>query len=421
MKVALLAFGSRGDIQPFLALGTGLRARGHEVDLATTTDFKGMVEHAGLNFREIPGSTGNYFKMPGVIKALRKSPSIVRASRAIPRPTQDEVVAALDAMHEATQGADFMVNAMLTRGAGYADPGVPWGTVAWWPIVPTGRFPAFGFPELPLGAPYARLSHSLAGQLDWAMNRGPVNKFRKNRGLPPLSGGSPAKKLGVEYPVFHATSPSVVVPPSDWPARAHVTGYWFWDRPWEPPAELVDFLESGEPPVALTLGSTWPVYGEETFERVLKAVRKAGRRMVLVDGPEGDMPDDVFRAGEMDYSWLFPRTAAVIHHGGPGTVAEVLRAGVPNVVLPCFADHPYWAARLLEMGVSSQPVPLTKLTQELLDHSVSTVLGDPRIAERAAALGPRIVGDRGVETTCELIEGYVNGQASGERDASAAR
>lgn len=341
-----------------------------------------MVEQADLNFREIPGRTGNYFELPQVIKALRKSSSLMRASRAIPTPTVDEVVAALDAMHEATQGADFMVNAMLTRGAGYADPGVPWGTVAWWPIVPTGQSPAFGFPKLPLGAPYIRFSHFVAAQFDWAISRA-ASKFRKGKGLPPVK-GTPAKKLGIEHPVFHATSPSVVVPPSDWPARAHVTGYWFWDRPWEPPADLVDFLDSGEKPVTLTLGSTWPVYGEETFERVLKAVRKAGRRMVLVDGPDGDLPDDVFRAREMDYSWLFPRTAAVIHHGGAGTVAEVLRAGVPSVVLPCFADQAGRRNRLAEPNRRNRPaepdVPRVAHSRARYHATVSAI---PAVKSRA--------------------------------------
>ncbi|MFJ9819108.1 glycosyltransferase [Streptomyces sp. NPDC101151] len=407
MKVSLLTFGTRGDVHPFVALGAGLKARGHEVDLATSTDFKAMVEEAGLNFREIPGSGADYFAAPAVIKSIRKSPSSIRTAMVMPRPTVDEVADSLEKMYEAGQDADFMLNNLITRGSGYAGPGVPWGTVSWWPITPTREFRAYKTPDLPLGPAYTRFTHSMAAQLEWAFNRPAVNRFRGRKGLPKVS-KSPVGLLGHEQPVFYPYSPHFLPPPADWPEHTHVTGYWYWQRPdRQPPADLVDFLDSGSKPIVLALGSAWPVYGEETLALVRDAVRHAKRRLIVVGGPEGDRPDDEFRVQEVDYGWLFPQVAAVIHGATFGTTADVLRSGVPQVTVPCWADGPYWADRLAELGVSPAPVPFQKMTGEQVRAAVTAVVDDQRYTERAAELGTRVRADRGVETACDLIEAWV--------------
>ncbi|MBT2383228.1 glycosyltransferase [Streptomyces sp. ISL-11] len=404
MKISLLTFGTRGDVHPFIALGAGLVARGHEVALATSADFREMVEKAGLNFREIPGSGKDYFATPAVVDSIRKSPSSIRTALKMPKPSLDEVVESMERMYEAGQDADFMLNALITRGVGYAGPGVPWGTVSWWPITATGEFRAYNTPDLPLGAPWTRFTHFMSAQMEWQWNRPAVNRFRKRRGLPALGMASPAARLGTDQPILYPYSPSFMPPPRDWPQRAHVTGYWTLDRTTEPPADLVEFLDSGPAPVVLALGSAWPVYGERTLELVRDAVRKAKRRLVVVGGPEGDLPDDEFRTGEVDYGWLFPRAAAVIHGASFGTTADVLRAGVPQVTVPCWADGPYWAARLAALGVSAPPVPFQKLTGGALTQAVAQAVDEPGIAERAARLGELVRADRGVETACDLIE-----------------
>ncbi|MGX1885249.1 glycosyltransferase [Streptomyces sp. NPDC055287] len=408
MKVSLQTFGTRGDVHPFVALGIGLRKRGHDVVVATSLDFKTMVEQAGLDFAEIPGSSADYFATPAVIKAIRKSPSSMRTAMAMERPTTDEVADSLEKMQEAAEGADFMLSSLIARGCGYAGPGLPWGTVSWWPITETREFRAYKTPDLPLGPAYTKLTHTLSAQLEWAWQRPAVNKVRARRGLPPVK-KSPVGRLGIEQPVLYPYSQAFMPPPSDWPARAHVTGYWVWDRPGEePPAGLEDFIDSGSKPLVLALGSAWPVYGEETFHLVRDAVRHAKRRLIVVGGPEGAASDDVFRVQEVDYGWLFPKVAAVVHGASFGTTADVLRAGVPHVTVPCWADGPYWADRLAELGVSAPPVPFQKMTPEKLRQAVATAVGDPGPAEKAARIGERVRAERGVGTTCDLIEGWVN-------------
>lgn len=411
MKVSLQTFGTRGDVHPFVALGIGLRRRGHEVGVATSTDFKAMVEQAGLEFHEIPGKSADHFADPDVIRSIRKSSSSLRTALVMKRPTTEEFAQSVEKMQEAAEGADFVLTSMITRGCGFAGPGAPWGTVNWWPMTETREFRAYKTPDLPLGPAYTRFTHAMAAQLEWAVHRPAVNRVRARRGLPPLK-KSPMGKLAVEHPVFYPYSPAFLPPPADWPARAHVTGYWVWERPDEqPPADLVDFFDSGSKPLVLAFGSAWPVYGEETFRAVRDAVRDAGRRLVVVGGPEGTASDDVFRVQEVDYGWLFPRAAAVIHGAAFGTTADTLRAGVPHVTVPCWADGPYWAARLAELGVAAAPVPFQKMTGDRLRQAVTTVLDDPRPAERAARIGERVRAERGVETACDLIESTVSAVA----------
>ncbi|MFI2645705.1 glycosyltransferase [Streptomyces sp. NPDC018610] len=407
MKISLQTFGTRGDVHPFLALGIGLSRRGHDVGVATSTDFKAMVESAGLEFKEIPGKSADHFADPDVIRSIRKSASSLRTALAMKRPTTEEFAQSVERMQEAAEGADFVLTSMITRGYGFAGASAPWGTVNWWPMTATREFRAYKTPDLPLGPAYTRFTHAMSAQLEWAVHRPAVNKVRTRHGLSPLK-KSPMGTLGVEHPVLYPYSPSFLPPASDWPQRAHVTGYWVWERPeQEPPADLVDFLDSGSAPLVLALGSAWPVYGEETFRAVRDAVRGAGRRLVVVGGPEGTASDDVFRVQEVDYGWLFPKAAAVVHGGAFGTTADTLRAGVPHVTVPCWADGPYWAARLTEVGVAARPVAFQKMTGDQLSQAVASVLDDPRPAERAARLGERVRAERGVETACDLIESAV--------------
>ncbi|QLH24140.1 glycosyltransferase family 1 protein [Streptomyces sp. Rer75] len=409
MKVSLQTFGTRGDVHPFVALGIGLRERGHDVTVATALDFKAMVEQAGLEFREIPGRTTDHFSNPAVIKSIRKSSSSIRTAMAMERPGKDEFVDAVEKMQEAAEGADFTLTSLITRACGFAGLDKPWGTVSWWPITATREFRAYKTPDLPLGPLYTKFTHAMSAQMEWAAwHRPAVNGFRARRGLPPLK-KSPMGGLGTEQPVLYPYSPSFMPPPGDWPANTHVTGYWIWERPEEePPADLVDFLDSGTKPLLLALGSAWPVYGERTFHLVRDAVRHAGRRLIVVGGPEGTASDEVFRVPEVDYGWLFPKVAAVIHGGAFGTTADALRAGVPQLTVPCWADGPYWADRLAELGVAAPPVPFQKMTAAQLRQAVHTVVNDPRPAEQAARIGERVRRDRGVETACDLIESWAD-------------
>ncbi|MFG3507100.1 glycosyltransferase [Streptomyces sp. NPDC047821] len=210
--------------------------------------------------------------------------------------------------------------------------------------------------------------------------------------------------LGDIRPVFHGFGPLVVPRPGGWPAQAEVWGYWWPARPngWQPSAELVDFLEAGPPPVFIGFGSMAPGHGERLSELVAAAVRQAGARQAgvraVVQAGWAELSgwgDDVLAIGDVPHDWLFPRTAAVVHHAGASTTGAGLRVGVPAVAVPVMADQPFWASRLYELGVAPRPVLFQDLTAEALRDAITVCLSEPAHRRRAAELAHRITAENG--------------------------
>ncbi|MET3988090.1 glycosyltransferase [Streptomyces sp. PvR034] len=416
MQVTLVVTGSRGDVQPFIALGTTLMSRGHSVVLATHGDFEKLVRESGLDFAELPGSPKDFLAHPALTEALQQGASLFTAARKVPRQTQEHIRLLASRIEEACKGADLVVNSVLSRIL-FEDNGTsPWASLTWWPLNPTGQWPAMIVPQPRFGRRYNRLTHRMAGLLDWISIRG----YRKEADLPALPFGAPYRELGRDVPLLCPVTREMFTEPSDWPALSRFTGYWFWDRDWSPSPELVDFVESGDAPVSLSFGSIWPVHQpEKTLEKVLGVVRSHGRRLVLVGGGPDDVPDDVFRVDDVHYPWLFPRSSVVIHHGGCNTTGEALRSGTPQVVVPTFADSPFWAAQVHRMGVSPAPIPFSKFTAERLDEALGKALTDQGMARRAASVGEAVRAEKGTEAAVDILEDWVE-RWNGRRKASGA-
>ncbi|MFI1919557.1 glycosyltransferase [Nocardia sp. NPDC020380] len=412
MRIALSTIGSRGDVQPFVLLGSALRARGHDVWLATTPEFENLVQGAGLEFRQLGSFGAGYVEEimshPKVQEALRRGPSMYRMAMAAPRPSAAEQLAFTEAMVASAEGADLIINSNLTRIGALAKPGTPWCSVSAWPVTETAAWPALGAPEWPLGGAYNRFTHRAMGTLEWLVYRASVNQARRASGLPRAGFRSPFRDDGRTRPILYQFSPQIFAPPKDWPEQCHVTGYWSDNTRWEQSAELTEFVEHGAPPLVTTFGSSWLPCGTDLLRATLDAVRATGHRMVIIGGPETDIPDDldVFRSETADFTWLLPRAAAVLHHAGQGTTAAVVSAGVPQVVVPCYADQPLWARRMHTLGVAPAPVPYAGLTGEKLAAAVRIATTDPEIAARAMKLADAVRGDPGVEAAADVVEAY---------------
>jgi sterol 3beta-glucosyltransferase len=197
--------------------------------------------------------------------------------------------------------------------------------------------------------------------------------------------------------------------PVDWDNSTEVTGTWFLEKPkdWQAPDELVDFLGAGAPPVFVGFGSIAGTAPETTTAVVLEALRLCRQRAVIVSG-WGGLPalraaDKVRFIESVPYDWLFPRVAAVVHHGGAGSTAEGLRAGKPTVVCPFFGDQPFWGRRVQKLGVGPRPVAQRGLTAKALAEAIHAAVTDDGVRQRAAVLGEKIRAERGVERAVELI------------------
>ena len=271
-------------------------------------------------------------------------------------------------------------------------------------------FPAAGWPlQANLGGLINRLSGHVMLQVIWQWYRPFVNEFRQGLGLPPFSGSSFYHTLSTT-PLLGAYSPRVIPRPQDWPPSAHVTGYWLPEvqAEWQPPAELAAFLEAGDPPVYIGFGSMTGQNPQQSAALALEALRMSEQRGLLLTGWGGmetlSVPESVFVLDAAPHNWLFPRMMAVVHHGGAGTTAEALRAGVPQVIVPFIVDQPFWGKRIRDLGVAPKPIPRKKLTAAKLAEAIDTVVNKSRMRNRAASLGKDIRSEGGVGMAVHLIQ-----------------
>jgi UDP:flavonoid glycosyltransferase YjiC (YdhE family) len=414
MHLTLLTAGSRGDIQPFIALGKGLAAAGHEVKIATHETFDPLIRQAGLDFAPLPGDPRSMVHS-GVGRKMMDSGGngleyVLNLARLV-APQIDRYLADAEA---ACQGAEGIVcSHLMFVGCDIAEKlRVPSCIIALLPFGATRDFPMILAPEIPLlGGAYNLMSQTAPASLISSLLAGPLNRWRQSKlGLPPLPGGPLNRHRQETLPIYYAYSPSVLPRPADWPANQQVTGYLFLDgvSAWTPPPELLAFIENGPPPVYVGFGSMTTAHPESETKTILDALARANARAVLATGwgglGQGDLGPDVFAITDAPHDWLFPRMAAVVHHGGAGTTAAGLRAGVPAVVVPFNADQPFWGRQIAKLGVGPQPIPKERLAPGTLAAAIRQATGDGQMKARAADLGRRIRAEDGAAETVRAIE-----------------
>jgi UDP:flavonoid glycosyltransferase YjiC (YdhE family) len=291
--------------------------------------------------------------------------------------------------------------------------GLPFLQAYYIPFTPTRSYPSFVLARLPFrpGGPLNRLSYHLARQMMWQGFRAADAVARREvLDLPtaPVWGPFGSNHFH-QGPVLYGFSPSVIPRADDWGDDVHVTGYWFLDPPsdWSPPPTLMAFLEAGPAPVYVGFGSMTHRRPEETADLVLRALARAGQRAVVLAGWGGlrraDLPDTVFMVDSVPFSWLFPRVAAVVHHGGAGTTSAGLRAGVPSILVPFFGDQFYWGQRVAALGVGPEPVPRKGLTVERLTQAIQRAVTDEAMRQSAADLGSRIEAEDGIARAVAVV------------------
>ncbi|HEY8480174.1 MAG TPA: glycosyltransferase [Spirillospora sp.] len=404
-KIVIFAAGSRGDVQPCAALGRELRRRGDEVRLVASARYAPLATRAGLELAPLTADPVEILESDAGQELLAGGRNPVRflgGFRRILGPMAERLLAeCLDA----GKGADLILGptlGFLPRHIG-EHLGVPWALIHFQPSRPTGAFPHPFVPRARWFGPWAnRASFAAVDQIAWLLARPFVNPWREESlGLPrlPVRGVRPDDATALA-----CFSPVVVPRPRDWPSTVHVTGYWFLDEPgWEPPARLAEFLAAGPPPVYVGFGSMVPKDPAMTEMTVRAALRLAGVRGI-VQGDPAASDEEVLAVRDVPHAWLFPRVAAVVHHGGAGTTAAGLRAGVPTVVCPFFGDQPYWGERVATLGAGPPPLPFRALTVPRLASRIRRAVRDGAMADRAEELGRRIRAENGVERALEVID-----------------
>lgn len=415
MQVVVLAPGSTGDVAPYTGLGMRLADAGHHVAIAANERFRAMITAAGLEFRLLRGDPdiANRSEQGQRWHAAGTGPlGQLRMARVV-RGYVDEV--SRDFAPVLRQGADLvLLNAVaLLTGYDIAEGlGVPTAGALPAPMHPTGQLPAalFGLPDLT--PPVNRALHRAALVAGAASFGRTTAALREDLGLPPVRASSLWRRMEArEWPVFYGFSEALLPRPVDWPRSARVTGTWWPAEPaaWRPAPELEAFLAAGPPPVFVGLGSR-AIGDRERIETAIRdGLRRAGLRGVVQAGWGGLslVGDDVLTIGEVPHAWLFPRTAAVVHHCGAGTTAAGLRAGVPTVGLPVLADQPFWASRLVAVGASPGAVPLSRLTADRLAAALTAAVGDVRYRRRAEELGRVVRAEDGAGAVVDALPSLV--------------
>jgi len=422
MRVTIATLGSRGDVQPFLALAVALSRAGHRVRLATNEPFRGLVADHGIDFAPIGGDIKELVGDRGRAALLAADGRPVRSFRALREFVGPMVRDGLRRLSEALEGSDVIMGQLLAPGAAhYAERyGLPYFEAGYDPIVPTRAFAHPGAPPTVPAGLASRLTYLAAEQVFWQAFRSDVNAFRRDAlglGPAPFLGPS-AQRVRRRPPALLGYSAVMVPRPRDWPDHVSVTGAWFLEPPasWTPPAPLVDFLSAGPPPVYVGFGSMTVERPEAMTRTLLEALRRAGRRAVLSTGwgglAEAEGSDDVMFVGDVPHAWLFPRTAGVVHHGGPGTTAEALRAGVPQLVVPFLSDQPFWGHQVARAGVGPAAVPIAQLDAGRIAEALVR-MAEPGMRRRAEEIGRLVRAERGADGAVEAMERHLATHAVG--------
>jgi sterol 3beta-glucosyltransferase len=204
-------------------------------------------------------------------------------------------------------------------------------------------------------------------------------------------------------------SPHLLPVPNDFPDHVHVTGYWFLETQtdWQPSPELTEFLTQGTPPIYVGFGSMGAKGAAKRAKIVLEAIKQSGQRGLFARGWGGlkteDLPADVFILNEVPHDWLFPRVAAVVHHGGAGTTAAGLRAGKPSIICPFLGDQPFWGKLVYESGIGPKPIPQGKLTVDRLREAIQMAVTDESIIRKSSAIGEKIRAEDGLGNAISVI------------------
>ncbi|MBI5953028.1 MAG: glycosyltransferase family 1 protein [Chloroflexi bacterium] len=417
MRITIFGAGSQGDIQPCLRLGKGLQDSGLHVLLAAPQNFADLIRKEGVPFHSLrgdvqkimSGETGQTFMENG-------SSNLFQSIRAMRKMVGQVAIQMAEDVLEACRDADALITLAVFAPFGKTIAeicGIPLILVEPTPVLPTRNFPAPGWiVQKNLGGVHNRLSGFVMLNVIWQWYRPFVNEFRERFGLRHMNASDFHHILSSTI-LLSAYSPKVIPHPRDWSDKVHITGYWFQDSQsaWQPSDELESFLAQGESPVYVGFGSMAGRDPERLTVLVLEALSKSGQRGVLATGWGGlnttNAPKDIFVLDSAPHGWLFPRMSAVVHHGGAGTTAGGLRAGVPTVIVPFIVDQRFWGERVHDLGVGVKPIPAKGLTAVRLAESIHRAVREAQIRQRAESLGRLIRSEDGIGNAVKIVSQYL--------------
>ena len=400
MRILLAPHGTRGDVQPMLALAVGLRARGHAVSFAAPTNFVPWIRAHGFDADS-----------DGIdVEALLRSPDTdLQSLRWQTRYLSDIIPLLFESVARSSEGCDLVVGAGVQLAAASVAEWreVPYATIVFCPCaVPSSATPPPNVRTQTLPRWLNRLLWQGGGPIADVALRGPINRGRARLGLGAVD--RPMSDLFRERTIL-AADRDLGPLPDDAPESAVGTDSWVFDEPGTLDPRVDAFLCLDPAPIYIGFGSMVAPRAPALASQTIAAVRALGRGAIVAGGWAAlDRhvldADDVLTVEGVPHHLVFPRVAAAIHHGGAGTTTAAARAGVPQVILPHILDQYYWAHRVEELGLGPRGLPVELVTADVLADRVSRAINDPRILGRTAALAPAIAARNGVEAAVAHLE-----------------
>lgn len=415
MHITLIGFGTRGDVQPTIALAKGLQSAGYSVKVAAGANFESWIRSHGLDYGALSVDIEAMMTSEGGKEWTNSSSNPLQELQIMRGLFQEHGATATDELYHICEHTDVIISGFTPLAimdtiatrlnkkhiAALLQPSSTTrsGAALTNPFVNGSSF-------LNLGA--SLIYHAIL----WHLFSPVVNPAREKWQLPPYNTARFRRTLD-EMPIIYGFSEEIIPRPADWGENLHITGYWFLNEPeWTPPQALSDFLNAGKPPVYIGFGSMSNRNPQATTHLILEALRQSGQRGIISSGwarlQAATLPDTVYLLDSAPHSWLFPRMAGVVHHGGAGTTAASLRAGIPMMIVPHIADQPFWGRRVAEIGVGTRPIPRHKLSVENLAAALRTLANDATIRQKAAQIGKKIQAENGIQNAVNAIQKILN-------------
>jgi sterol 3beta-glucosyltransferase len=412
MRMVMMVIGTWGDIRPNVLLGQALHKEGYEVIVCASENYRDWVESHGLSFFSLTVdieaitkgmiNTSNPFAIMDYIKR-NLNPALLQVGKEVASMLKEG-----DALFVLGGGLG-LVNGLVEKFKLHLF------IFNLQPTSPSRELTPLAMPHLPDWLPFRKALNYQLGYLSYRMTYGVFgprgNALREHLGLPNFSWKKQLAMLE-SSPTITAVSRHVLPELYDWKPHQILTGFLLDEESdWQAPQALLDFLAAGEKPIYIGFGSMGDREAEATTKLLLEAIERSGKRAILLSGWAGfgsvTMPKNVFLLDYAPQHWLFPRMAAVVHHGGAGTTAAGLAAGLPSVIVPFFGDQPNWAQIVYELGVSTKPIPRHKLTADKLVAAIQEATSNPSIQAKAVEIGAKIRAENAASEAVKAVKKFL--------------
>ncbi|SPN96558.1 related to sterol glucosyltransferase [Cephalotrichum gorgonifer] len=431
LNIVIQVVGSRGDVQPFLALGTALQTAGHRVRIATHPTFMSFVLSSGLEFFSVGGDPAELMafmvKNPGLVPSL---PSIlagdVQQKRAMVRTILEGCWRSCVEPDETT-GAPFVADAIIANPPSFAHVhcaqalSIPLHIMFTMPWTSTRAFshPLANVAVSGTGIDQGVANYASFWLVEWMTWQGlgdVINEWRVSIDLEPVPTTEGPKLLEtLRVPVTYCWSPALVPKPTDWPSNIDICGFFFRDPPdYTPPPALASWLQNGPTPIYVGFGSIVIDDPQRLDTTIVRAARQTGVRAIISKGWSNlggetvgqNAEGDIFYLGDCPHEWLFQNVSAVIHHGGAGTTACGLLNGRPTTIVPFFGDQPFWGEMVATAGAGPKPIPQKDISLENLTAAIRYCL-TPEALAAAGRISASIQAENGVQQAVRSFHEHI--------------